>query len=454
MPLRSGAGKFLGYMRLTSRVASLNRFISRSSERCREFYDILKKNKRFEWEEKHEQALQPLKEYLSAAPLLTKPEDGEPLSLYLAISSNSVRAVLVKDHEGQQHPVYYVNLEVQQFKESMDKWTLFIDGASNVRRTGLGIIHKSPQGDIITQSISCEFQATNNEEEYVAMIAGLQLAWDIKIRYLQVYVDSLIIANHLNGSYAVKGEKLAKYLTIVKQLSTKFEIFSITQVPTKDNAAYALANLSSALKIPEGPNLRCLEDPETHEVFKDIHEDRTTTNNATDQTPFSLVFGTEAMIPTEMVIPTARTSLQTKETNNEALAHDLDTADELRYLAKICIAAYPQRIAKSYNKNIRIRRFQMGDLVFRKEFQNTTNLNDGKLPPKWEGPYLIDSEASKGAYCTDLSIGEVLARLTPTFTKVSCFAERIPRIEFEQSTWSARYSSIVQGGATSPCNTG
>ena len=38
-----------------------------------------------------------------------KPENGEPLSLYLAVSGKAVSAVLVKDHEGQQHPVYYVS---------------------------------------------------------------------------------------------------------------------------------------------------------------------------------------------------------------------------------------------------------------------------------------------------------------------------------------------------------
>ncbi|KAD3067186.1 hypothetical protein E3N88_35066 [Mikania micrantha] len=45
--------------------------------------------------------------------------------------------------------------------------------------------------------------------------------------------------------------------------------------------------------------------------------DRTTTKNATGQTPFSLVFGSEAVLPTEMIIPTTRTSLQTIEANNE-----------------------------------------------------------------------------------------------------------------------------------------
>ncbi|KAI3682855.1 hypothetical protein L1987_83177 [Smallanthus sonchifolius] len=136
--------------------------------------------------------------------------------------------------------------------------------------------------------------------------------------------------------------------------------------------------------------------------------DRTTTKNETAQTPFPLVFGTEAMILTEMVFPTARTNLQTRETNNEAIAHDLDTVDNLRDLSKVRIAAFQQRIAKSYDKNIRIRRFQVGDLVLRKAFQNTTNPNDGKLAPKWEGPYLIDSEAGKGAYWLATMEGEIL----------------------------------------------
>ena len=85
--------------------------------------------------------------------------------------------------------------------------------------------------------------------------------------------------------------------------------------------------------------------------------DRTTAKTATCQTPYALVFGTEAVIPTEVVIPTARYLLQDPQTNNRILAEDLDTIDELRDLAKIRIAAHQQRIAKSYNKNIRIRRF-------------------------------------------------------------------------------------------------
>ncbi|XP_076946211.1 uncharacterized protein LOC143617582 [Bidens hawaiensis] len=130
-----------------------------------------------------------------------------------------------------------------------------------------------------------------------------------------------------------------------------------------------------------------------------LHEvDRNTSTSATGKTPFSLVIGTEAMIPTEMVIPTARSCLQNRETNNQDLANDLDTIDELRDSVRICMVAYQQRITKSYNKNVRVRRFQVGDLGLRKAFQNTTDPKDGKLAPNWEGPYKIEAEAGKGAY--------------------------------------------------------
>jgi ribonuclease HI len=68
------------------------------------------------------------------------------------------------------------DLEIQQLEETKNPWILFTDGASTIRGTKLGVLLKSPQGDIIPQSIACEFQATDNEAEYEALIAGLQLA--------------------------------------------------------------------------------------------------------------------------------------------------------------------------------------------------------------------------------------------------------------------------------------
>lgn len=81
--------------KLIRRIAALSRFISRSSERCHKFFNILRKNTDFIWTEEFETALQQLKSYLTSALLLSKPQDGETLFLYLAVSEHSVSAVLV-----------------------------------------------------------------------------------------------------------------------------------------------------------------------------------------------------------------------------------------------------------------------------------------------------------------------------------------------------------------------
>ena len=103
-----GSGKFLGFMvtqrgieanpdqisvildlkpprtvrevqRLTGMAAALNRFISRSAEKCRPFFDLIKKGKNFHWGDQSDQAFERLKAYLAAAPLLSTPVNGESL---------------------------------------------------------------------------------------------------------------------------------------------------------------------------------------------------------------------------------------------------------------------------------------------------------------------------------------------------------------------------------------
>ncbi|KAJ0548844.1 putative nucleotidyltransferase, Ribonuclease H [Helianthus annuus] len=435
------AGKFLGYMvtkrgieaspiqikalvnikspanakdvqRLTGRIAALNRFISKSSEKCKEFYDILRKNKKFEWTEKHESALRALKDYLSSAPALMKPEKGDVLSLYLAVSSKAVSAVLVKDHEGTQHPVYYVSkslldaesryshleklilalimastklrhyfethvivvktnfpiknvlrkpemsgrmakwavklsaydiryeprtaiksqaladfmadfssdlqkeaeLEVQQLEETKDPWILYTDGSSNVKGTGLGILLKSPQGDIIPHSIACEFQTTNNEAEYEALIAGLQIAKHMGIRYLEVpreentEADALanlgsslkipedisIPINHIlapaiedhvameigEDSTIIPSEDTQSYSGSGSWISPIMRYLQHGEIPTGENprafkikvSQFTILNNMLYKRSLAGPYLRCIEDPEVQEVLKDFHE--------------------------------------------------------------------------------------------------------------------------------------------------------------------------------------
>ncbi|XP_074363400.1 uncharacterized protein LOC141703885 [Apium graveolens] len=128
----------------------------------------------------------------------------------------------------------------------MEPWSLYTYGASNQNEIGLGLVLKSPHGDIMVYSICCEFKATNNESEYEALIIGLTTAIDLKITHISVYCDSLLIVNHVKGTYESKDEKMDEYLEIVKQLQGRFDDFTIHQVPRELNSqANALAALGA-----------------------------------------------------------------------------------------------------------------------------------------------------------------------------------------------------------------
>jgi hypothetical protein len=136
--------------------------------------------------------------------------------------------------------------------------------------------------------------------------------------------------------------------------------------------------------------------------------DRTTPKTSTGQSPFSLVYGCEAVLSAEVVVPTARTMVSSAEVNAEQLAADLDLVEELRDAAKIRLASYQQTISKYYNKDVRARIFRVGDMVLREVFPNTKEKGAGKLAASWEGPYLIDSVAGNGAYRLTSLDGEMI----------------------------------------------
>ncbi|XP_074362906.1 uncharacterized protein LOC141703225 [Apium graveolens] len=95
---------------LTGRIAALNRFVSKSSDRCKEFFKAIKgRGKDFLWTPNCEEAFLKIKEQLGNPPILTKPEDGETLILYLAVLEYSISAVLVKEEASYQWPVYYAH---------------------------------------------------------------------------------------------------------------------------------------------------------------------------------------------------------------------------------------------------------------------------------------------------------------------------------------------------------
>ncbi|KAJ9546888.1 hypothetical protein OSB04_019431 [Centaurea solstitialis] len=121
------------------------------------------------------------------------------------------------------------------------------------------VVLKSSQGGNIVYSIRCEFKATNNEAEYEALIAGLDIAHKLGAKHLDVRSDSLLVVNQINGDFQAKDSKMISYLKIVKERIVRFDHFSIEQIPRDQNTqADALANLGSAFHDPSMENIPIL----------------------------------------------------------------------------------------------------------------------------------------------------------------------------------------------------
>ena len=100
---------------------------------------------------------------------------------------------------------------------------------------------------------------------------------------------------------------------------------------------------------------------------------------ATGETPFSIVYGTEAVIPTELSFPTARTALTDFGSNEDAIMLDLNLIEERTEIAAIKMLAYQQKVAELYNKQIWEKSFKVGDPVLREVTLNTKIPTDSKL---------------------------------------------------------------------------
>ncbi|KAM1496140.1 hypothetical protein ACFX13_031213 [Malus domestica] len=99
---------------LTSKVAALTRFISKATDRCAPFFKALTGSKMYiTWIDEYAEAFKNLKYYMSKASLLSKPEVGDTLIIYLSVSASAVSSVLIRNDGNVERPVYYASKALQ-----------------------------------------------------------------------------------------------------------------------------------------------------------------------------------------------------------------------------------------------------------------------------------------------------------------------------------------------------
>ncbi|KAL5767704.1 hypothetical protein ACOSQ2_014487 [Xanthoceras sorbifolium] len=104
------------------------------------------------------------------------------------------------------------------------------------------------------------------------------------------------------------------------------------------------------------------------------------------------------MIPTESITNTYRRAAFNTVQNEKLLAASLDLIEEKREAACMKTAVYQQRVARYYNRKVKIRHFKNGDLVLRLLLLRARNPQEGALGPNWEGLYVIDEYLANRDY--------------------------------------------------------
>ncbi|KAM2636638.1 hypothetical protein EV1_021245 [Malus domestica] len=116
---------------LTGKVAALTRFISKATDRCAHFVKELKGSKKYiTWTDECAEVFKNLKDYMSKAYLLSKPEVGDTLIIYLSVSASPVSSFLIRNDGNVERPVYYASKALQ------DAETRY----SNIKKLALALV--------------------------------------------------------------------------------------------------------------------------------------------------------------------------------------------------------------------------------------------------------------------------------------------------------------------------
>ena len=127
-----------------------------------------------------------------------------------------------------------------------------VDRASQSSGSGVGLLLQSPTGKQLEQAIRLGFPTSNNEAEYKAILFGLDLTLALSVSKLQIYSDSQLVVKHMQEEYEAKDERMAQYLTKMRDILQRLGEWIIEKIPRVDNVyADALAGITASLPIKE-----------------------------------------------------------------------------------------------------------------------------------------------------------------------------------------------------------
>ncbi|GJV01971.1 reverse transcriptase domain-containing protein [Tanacetum coccineum] len=357
--------------KVNRKLASLNRFLSKSAEK----------------------SLPKMKKSIEELPTLAAPAEKEELIVYLAAAREVVSAVLMTEREAKQMPIYFVSRALQDFiverpeddplvmtteakEELSDPWTLFTDGSSYVDVEELN-------------------EKSINETELLAVVEKEGDTWMTPI--YEYLTEETLLAKKEKARVV---RRTSRWYTVINRILYKKSYLGpwLRDNPFKDWCEkLCICQRFASVKNPQanglveranrilGEGIKARLDERSNDWIEEIPHvlwaHHTMIKSSNGDTPFSLTYGTEAVIPAEIGMPTLRTTEIDMVQNDEALEINLDLLEERREQAAIREARSKAKMEKYYNSKVRNTSFKPGDLVYQNN--DASHARDSrKLSPK------------------------------------------------------------------------
>nr|GEV95544.1 reverse transcriptase domain-containing protein [Tanacetum cinerariifolium] len=376
---------------LSGKLAALKRFLTRSAKKSLPFFetlkDITKENKdEYCWTESAKKAFQEMKKDVKQSR-----EDLCPV--------------------GKISPVIVAH--VQEVTE-------------NNKGSRAGLVLISPSGVEFMYAFRLNFTSKNSKAKYKALLARLHMARKIKVQNIDVKVDSKLVASQINGSYVASSTSMIKYLATTKECIAEFKTFAIQNIPRNLNqkadifsklAAHAFDQLTNKVlvEVPAErltdrnkvgaiveeednwmtPIICCLAEG----VWPKDKDERRAIRMKINQYVLEEGFCEMHIGARSVVAKSIRQANGLVERANKSLIEGIKArlerertgwVDELpkerREAMAIREAKYKTKMEQYYNQKVRLMSFKLDEYVFLRKKASRVE-DQGKLGPKWEGPY-------------------------------------------------------------------
>nr|GEY59452.1 reverse transcriptase domain-containing protein [Tanacetum cinerariifolium] len=334
--------------------------------------DKCTKKSDFQWTPKAEGAFKEMKQSTAELQMLTAPKEKKELIMYQAAAKEAISAVLMTERDGKQVPVYFVSRALQGPKINhtpMEKLILalrFELGEHDIQyRTKTSV-----KGQILA-----DFIVERSKDD----------APDTPMEDREELPDPWIFFT--NGSSCIDGSGAGLIITNPEGMKFTYDLskcgLKTSGQPGKWNLhSQGVKHDQSKLK-PRRGNQGTVEVKNKNwveEVSHVLWAHRTMIKSSNGETPFSLTYGAEAVIPTEIGMPTLRTAEVDMVKNNVALGISLDLLEEKREQAVIQEAMNKAKMEGYYNARVRSTSSRPGDFVYRSNEASHAK-DGGKLGP-------------------------------------------------------------------------